>query len=150
MGAAEHIYQPDEGHEQHRPTLKIFDIAADVAGHIRDTLAPHDEWEALQEAEVMSKEPYNMYDLYTIVSEGRPIVRNDLCNAATGLQEPIVLTSELLSDLLDQAGVDHFQIIDKYGRPIRIFAGCIPDGADLIIFPDDLGDAQGQPRLKIV
>ena len=113
------------------------------------TMTFRQQMEALQEAGVMSAEPYNLYDLFMIVSEGRALLRTDLINATTTLQEAIVLTGDSLHALLDQAGIDHFTMIDAHGRPIRIFRGCIPEGEELIILPDHLGDEEGRPRVRV-
>jgi len=130
--------------------LRISDLTEPVQGSAREvfTMSADDELDALRDAEQLSAEPFNMYDLYDRLSEG-PLVRAHLINAKSGIGEAVELTPDDLDALLDQLGVEEFTFIDKLGRPIRIRRGCIPDGGRLIIFPDDLGDEPGKPRLAI-
>lgn len=149
MGAEPVRRQNDQPDEQ--PSLRIFDLQGveEVRGEVQSALTIRAEMEALQAAEVMSEEPYNLHDLYCIVMEARPLVRADLINATSNLQEGLVLNAEDLDHLLTSADVDHFVVIDKYGRSIRIFQGCIPDGGELIILPEHLGEEEGKPSMRI-
>ncbi len=142
----EEIFPDDVYADQELVILSLHTNEDHVRASARAALSPQKgikrELRLRRRSGELSPDGVNPFYLIQLNAAGIPLRRNNLQNS-TGLQA-VELTH------LECMIVGHLLLIDCHGVRHDIDLCLIPEGKTVILFPEDLGDEEGQPFLRVV
>jgi len=143
----------DAGEIPPEPSLRIHGEISDARDVARKTLDPIQRLKKLRESGEISPHAFDLNKLLEYAGRGILLRRSHLAHS-TGKQAVELILDQLyaLQDALAEHGMEGTPImfIDRLGRKTVITEDFFSGAGILILLPEDLGEEEGKPALRVV